>query len=94
MSLPWYTKGPPSGPSASAGLIPDFGPITLLVSSNLEWCRYDHTNTVMQVGFRDGGVYNYLQVPESVYISLVNAQSHGKFMHRHVIPFFKAEEIA
>jgi hypothetical protein len=92
--LPWRPKGPSAGPKASEALVPDFGPVVLLVSSNVDWCRYDAANVVMQVGFKDGGVYNYLQVPESVFVAFRNAQSHGKFLHRHVKPFFKAEEIA
>lgn len=53
-------------------------------SSNLASIGYDAENEILEVEFNHGGIYQYFDVPESVYIELMNASSHGQYFDRNV----------
>lgn len=53
-------------------------------SSNLHSVGYDPEVRVLEVEFHHGGIYQYFGVPAAVYSSLMNAGSHGGYLHRHV----------
>jgi hypothetical protein len=42
----------------------------------------------MRVIFRTGETYRYLNVPKSVYIELMKAESKGAYLKTHVIDVF------
>lgn len=48
-------------------------------SSNIK--SVDWKDRVLTVEFRQGGKYEYYDVPKSVYEGMINAQSAGKFFH-------------
>lgn len=51
-------------------------------SSDIASIGYE--NRVLHILFRNGGLYEYSNVPESVYRSLMSAASHGKYFHAHI----------
>lgn len=53
-------------------------------SSNLESVGYDPTSRVLEVGFLNGSVYQYFEVPLSIYEGLMSASSHGSYLDRFV----------
>lgn len=55
-----------------------------VISSNLHSVGYDETNNVLEIEFNSGGIYQYYNVPQSVYRGLMNASSHGKYFHAHI----------
>lgn len=57
---------------------------THVVSSNLQSVGYDPLAQVLEVEFRDGSVYQYSRVPESMYRALMAAGSHGQYFHAHI----------
>jgi hypothetical protein len=57
---------------------------TPVQSSNLLSVGYDRLNRVMEIEFNSGHVYQYFNVPEEIYIGLLNASSHGKYFHQHI----------
>jgi hypothetical protein len=56
----------------------------LLVSSNLYGCRYDAGEEVLHVRFKSGSEYQYFDVPEHVFDSLITAESAGKYFHKNI----------
>lgn len=53
-----------------------------LASSNIASAGYDRKSRIMEIEFHDGSVYQYFDVPEKVYLELINAPSHGAYyMH-------------
>lgn len=48
-------------------------------SSSLASVGYDSTSRTMDVEFRKGNVYRYFEVPPSVYESVMEAPSKGRF---------------
>jgi len=57
---------------------------TSVVSSDLRSVGYDSKNEVLEIEFNSGGVYQYSNVPETVYSQLMSAPSHGEFFHAHI----------
>lgn len=53
-------------------------------SSNLASVGYDPENMILEIEFHNGGIYQYFNVPESVYKGLMNADSHGKYFDAYI----------
>ncbi len=49
-------------------------------SSNIASIGYDPNNMILEVEFLNGAVYQYYDVPQSIYEGLITADSHGKFL--------------
>lgn len=50
-----------------------------VVSSNIASIGYDPDNMILEIEFLSGSVYQYYDVPQSIYDGLMTADSHGKF---------------
>jgi len=48
-------------------------------SSNIESIGYDAETQTLEIGFLNGSVYQYFDVPEQVYEGIMSADSHGKY---------------
>jgi len=53
-------------------------------SSNLASIGYDADQEILEIEFNHGGIYQYLQVPESVYKGLIDASSKGQYFDRNI----------
>jgi hypothetical protein len=49
---------------------------------------YEYKSQVLVINFMDGNTYEYFDVPRSVYIKLINADSPGRFARRHIYNSF------
>lgn len=53
-------------------------------SSNIASIGYDPMRMILEVEFLNGSIYQYYDVPEELYIGLMAASSHGKFLHEYI----------
>ncbi len=53
-------------------------------SSNIESIGYDQKAATLEIKFHSGDTYQYANVPESVYTSLFNAESKGKYFQANI----------
>jgi len=53
-------------------------------SSDLRSVGYDPTQSILEIEFNSGGIYQYFNVPGNVYHGLMAASSHGKYFHAHI----------
>lgn len=53
-------------------------------SSTIADVGYEPATMTLEVGFRNGSVYQYLDVPEAVYQEFMRASSKGKFLHANI----------
>lgn len=53
-------------------------------SNYLRSVGYDSLNQVLEIEFQRGEVYQYLDVPITVYTDLMNAPSHGKYFNTNI----------
>jgi len=50
-------------------------------SSNVRSVGYDETKQILEIEFTSGAIYQYLNVPENIYVKLMTAPSIGKAVH-------------
>jgi hypothetical protein len=62
-------------------------------SSNIASVGYDADAAILEIEFNDGSVYEYYDVPESVYDGLMAASSHGKYFHGHIRDVYRFRRI-
>jgi hypothetical protein len=55
-----------------------------LKSSHIISTGYDRRTSVLYIKFDDNSVYCYFDVPEPIFAEFLEAESHGKFAHRHI----------
>lgn len=53
-------------------------------SSNLASVGYHSQTQTLEIEFIHGGIYQYYNVPKSIYESLMNASSHGQYFDRNI----------
>ena len=65
-----------------------------VVSTNVRSVGYDAESSTLEVEFNSGSVYEYLNVPESEYESLMNASSKGRYLNRNIKGHYQDVRIA
>jgi len=55
-----------------------------VTSSNLRSVGYDLVSKTLEIEFNNGSVYQYFDVPKSIYDGLMNAESHGKYFDANI----------
>lgn len=58
-------------------------------STNIARYKYDEKARVLTVEFKNGGTYNYYDVPQAVYDQLNAADSKGQFLARSIKGAFR-----
>ncbi|MEA2600901.1 MAG: hypothetical protein QOF89_1893 [Acidobacteriota bacterium] len=61
-------------------------------SSAISSVGYDERKSMLEVEFRSGAVYDYLEVPPKVWQALLKAPSKGRFVSRRIrdrFPFIR-----
>lgn len=53
-------------------------------SSNLEAATHYSSLNILEIEFKNGSIYRYRDVPESVYSGLLKAESAGKFFNSNI----------
>jgi hypothetical protein len=57
-------------------------------SSTIAMVGYDEEQQILEITFRDGRVYHYLEVPPERALSLLRAESKGRFLNSDIKPEF------
>jgi hypothetical protein len=58
-------------------------------SSNIARFKYDDKGRVLTVEFKNGGIYNYYDVPKTIFEQMNGAASKGEFLARNVKGVFR-----
>jgi len=67
--------------------------MTNVDSSNVESVGYDEDSSTLQVEFKNGGVYQYFDVPEEVFIGLRDADSVGRYLNVNIKGIFRYSKV-
>ncbi|HSX17188.1 MAG TPA: KTSC domain-containing protein [Patescibacteria group bacterium] len=65
----------------------------LVNSSNLITVGYDAASKMLEVEFQSGKVYQYMNVPESLYQDLMTSTSKGQFFHDNIMNQYDFTEV-
>lgn len=58
-------------------------------SRNLSRVRYDENSNTLEIEFQGGNVYQYFDVPKSIFDELLVTGSKGKFFHSQIKGHFR-----
>lgn len=64
-----------------------------VASSNLMSVGYDSDTMILEVEFRQGGLYQYFEVPVHIYDGLMGAPSKGTYFQRFVRNKYRTKKI-
>lgn len=53
-------------------------------SSDIASIGYDLASTTLEIQFKSGGIYQYFNVGENIYMALMAASSHGKYFSNYI----------
>ena len=67
---------------------------TTVSSTNLASVGYDPISRVLEIAFHSGGVYQYSNVPESIYQGLLSASSKGTYFNSHIKDRYTCHQIS
>ena len=62
-------------------------------SSNLTSVGYDGQRRVLEIEFRSGGIYRYLDVPKETHTGLMASDSKGRYFAAHIRNQFRHERL-
>ena len=62
-------------------------------SEMLDLAGYDAKAQILEVVFNSGDHYRYFEVPPEEYEGLMNAESIGQYMHKHIIGRYDYERV-
>jgi hypothetical protein len=65
----------------------------LVHSSNIISVGYDTNSHIMEVEFQSGSVYQYFDISEDLYQSLMTAHSKGQYFHDNIMNQYDFEEL-
>lgn len=55
-----------------------------VTSSNVVSVGYDPSGMILEVEFKNAAIYQYYDVPEAVYMALMQSDSIGKFLNSNI----------
>lgn len=60
-----------------------------VLSSNLKTVGYDSKTKILEIEFHNGTIYQYFNVPETIFNGLMSANSKGSYFDSHIkkVPF-------
>lgn len=67
--------------------------MTPVISSNVAAVGYDEDSSTLQVEFKNGGTYQYFDVPEHVYVSLRDADSVGGYLAANIKGIYRFSKV-
>ena len=62
---------------------------TGLNSSNIASAGYDDASQTLEIEFHNGGIYQYFDVPRTIFDQLVTAASPGGYFHQQIRGVFR-----
>ena len=62
-------------------------------SSHIDSIGYDPDKQIMEVEFKDKSVYQYFEVPEHLYLGIMQAESKGKYLHQRIKGKFEYKKV-
>ena len=65
----------------------------MVLSREIEWIGYEHKRNMLQVEFIVGSIYQYENVPETVYQEFLTAPSYGRFFESNIKNKYQTRKI-
>ena len=66
---------------------------THVESSNIESIGYDSKSQTLEIEFLNGSLYQYFDVPETVFEKLMGADSHGRYLNSNIKGHYRFSKV-
>jgi hypothetical protein len=63
-------------------------------SSDIKSIGYDRESHILEIEFHSGGIYQYFNVPVTIYENFMSASSHGEFFHQNIKDVYQFSKIS
>jgi hypothetical protein len=64
-----------------------------VTSGTIQSVGYSPLSGTLEIEFTNGSLYQYSDVPESVYRELMTASSHGTYFNEHIREWYRSRKI-
>ncbi len=64
-----------------------------LESTTLAWASFLPDHNLLELGFHNGTVYHYFDVPSEIYRALLASDSKGRYFNHHIRNIFRTQQI-
>ena len=64
-----------------------------VTSSNIASIGYDETSQTLEIEFLNGGVYQYFDVPNNIYVGIMGADSHGQYLAQNIKGYYRYSKV-
>jgi hypothetical protein len=64
-----------------------------VTSTNVRSVGYDVATETLEVEFHSSGIYQYLNVPETVYVAFIRASSKGRYLNDHIKDHYRCRKV-
>ncbi len=62
-------------------------------SSDIASIGYDQNLFILEIEFLSGGIYQYINVPSSIFQGIMSASSHGVYFHQYIKDKYSCNKI-
>mgnify|MGYP001810870407 CR=1 FL=1 len=66
---------------------------THVESSNIESIGYDSKSQTLEIEFLNGSIYQYFDVPQTIFEGLMGADSHGKYLNSNIKGLYRYSKV-
>ena len=64
-----------------------------VVSSNIRSVGYDANDSILEIEFNNGAIYQYFDIPENIYSDLISSDSIGGYLARHIKGYYRYSRV-
>ncbi|WP_264564691.1 KTSC domain-containing protein [Flavobacterium sp. N3904] len=64
-----------------------------VTSSNIASIGYDDSSETLEIEFKNGGIYQYFDVPEKIYNGIMSASSHGEYLAQNIKGYYRYSKV-
>ncbi|WP_277973046.1 KTSC domain-containing protein [Pantoea agglomerans] len=62
-------------------------------SSNIRSVGYDENDSILEIEFNNGAIYQYFDVPQNIYSDLITSDSVGGFLAKNIKGHFRYSRV-
>lgn len=62
-------------------------------SSSIDSIGYNSDSNILEIEFLNGRIYQFFNVPESIFNGMMSADSHGKYLNDNIKGIYNYKEI-
>ena len=64
-----------------------------VTSSNIASIGYDDSSETLEIEFKNGGIYQYFDVPQRIYNEIMSASSHGEYLAQNIKGHYRYSKV-